>query len=57
MRDVAALAGVAPATAYTYFVSKDHLVAEVFWRRLSTLDPVHVDRRKSPVARVADGVA
>ena len=28
-------AGVAPATAYTYFSSKSHLVAEVFWRRLS----------------------
>ncbi|MCB1015503.1 MAG: TetR family transcriptional regulator [Acidimicrobiales bacterium] len=34
VRNVAAAAGVAPATAYTYFASKDHLVAEVFWRRL-----------------------
>lgn len=35
VRTVAARAGVGPATAYTYFSSKEHLVAEVFWRRLS----------------------
>ncbi|MFW0783912.1 helix-turn-helix domain-containing protein [Gordonia sp. CPCC 206044] len=35
VRTVAKRAGVAPATAYTYFSSKSHLVAEVFWRRLS----------------------
>ena len=29
---VAARAGVSPATAYTYFASKDHLFAELFWR-------------------------
>ena len=34
VRSVAARAGVAPATAYTYFSSKNHLIAEVFWRRL-----------------------
>ncbi|MFM9378179.1 TetR/AcrR family transcriptional regulator [Gordonia sp. VNK21] len=34
VRSVAGRAGVAPATAYTYFSSKGHLVAEVFWRRL-----------------------
>ncbi len=33
---VAAEAGVGAATAYTYFSSKEHLVAEVFWRRLSS---------------------
>ncbi|MGW4478499.1 TetR/AcrR family transcriptional regulator [Rhodococcus triatomae] len=37
VRTVAARAGVGPATAYTYFSSKEHLVAEVFWRRLSQL--------------------
>ena len=26
-----------PATAYTYFASKDHLLAEVLWRRLQAL--------------------
>ncbi|RJL31701.1 TetR/AcrR family transcriptional regulator [Bailinhaonella thermotolerans] len=40
VRNVARRAGVAPATAYTYFGSKDHLVTEVFWRRLRALpDP------------------
>src|SRR5699024_11749637 len=37
VRLVAAEAGVAPATAYTYFSSKSHLLAEVFWRRLTAL--------------------
>ena len=35
IRLVAAEAGVGAATAYTYFSSKEHLVAEVFWRRLA----------------------
>lgn len=35
IRMVAAQAGVGSATAYTYFSSKEHLVAEVFWRRLA----------------------
>lgn len=34
VRNVARAAGVSSATAYTYFGSKDHLVAEVFWQRL-----------------------
>jgi TetR/AcrR family transcriptional regulator, cholesterol catabolism regulator len=34
IRMVAAEAGVGAATAYTYFSSKEHLVAELFWRRL-----------------------
>ncbi|MFQ6391939.1 TetR/AcrR family transcriptional regulator [Nocardia sp. KC 131] len=34
IRMVAATAGVGTATAYTYFSSKEHLVAEIFWRRL-----------------------
>jgi AcrR family transcriptional regulator len=53
VRRVAKRAGVAPATAYTYFASKDHLVAEAFWRRLRGLSPVRVDQRRSPGARVA----
>jgi AcrR family transcriptional regulator len=40
VRRVAAEAGVAAATAYTYFSSKEHLVAEVFWRRLASAAPV-----------------
>ncbi len=40
VRAVAAAAGTAPATAYNYFSSKDHLVAEVFWRKLRALEDV-----------------
>lgn len=32
VRGVAGRANVAPATAYTYFASKNHLVVEIFWR-------------------------
>ncbi|MGZ8176841.1 TetR/AcrR family transcriptional regulator [Williamsia sp. SKLECPSW1] len=43
VRSVAKRAGVAPATAYTYFSSKNHLVAELFWRMLvsSVHEPDH----------------
>jgi AcrR family transcriptional regulator len=54
IRDVAARAGVAPATAYTYFASKEHLVAEMFWRRIAMQPPTKVDRRRSPTARATD---
>ncbi len=40
VRSVARRAGVAPATAYNYFSSKDHLLAEVLWRRMQDLAPV-----------------
>jgi len=53
VRNVAARAGVAPATAYTYFRSKDHLVAETFWRKLRALPAPRVDRRKAPAVRVS----
>lgn len=39
VRRVAAEAGVGAATAYTYFSSKEHLIAEVFWRRLAGSPP------------------
>ena len=45
IRDVARRAGVAAATAYTYFGSKDHLLTEIFWRRLSLLPPVDTSGR------------
>jgi AcrR family transcriptional regulator len=40
VRGAAKRAGVAPATAYTYFASKDHLLAEVLWRRMQSLPEV-----------------
>jgi AcrR family transcriptional regulator len=44
IRLVAANAKVGTATAYTYFSSKEHLVAEIFWRRLhATPSPVSED--------------
>jgi AcrR family transcriptional regulator len=52
VRNVARRAQVAPATAYTYFSSKDHLVAEVFWRRLQSLSAVRIQGRPGPAARV-----
>lgn len=57
MRSVAEQAGVSAATAYTYFSSKEHLVAEVYWRRLAALGPVSPDRRCTAARRVADALA
>ncbi|MGV3759263.1 MAG: TetR/AcrR family transcriptional regulator [Actinomycetota bacterium] len=53
VRKAAKRAGVADATAYTYFGSKDHLVAEVFWRRLDALPDPPLDGRQSARTRVA----
>lgn len=51
VRDVAKRAEVGAATAYTYFASKDHMLAEVFWRRLQAL-PVVDTAEPSAKARV-----
>ena len=51
IRMVAAEAGVGAATAYTYFSSKEHLVAEVFWRRLAS-SPVPPTDSPDPTVRV-----
>lgn len=42
VRLVAARAGVSPATAYTYFASKDHLCAALYWRTLVQAPDVKV---------------
>jgi AcrR family transcriptional regulator len=52
VRDVARRAEIGVATAYTYFASKDHMLAEVFWRRLRALPPVDTDEPSAKV-RVA----
>jgi AcrR family transcriptional regulator len=60
VRGVARRAGVAPATAYTYFASKDHLIAEAFWRRLQPLPPPRFTKGMSAATRVRtalEGVA
>src|SRR5690606_11729435 len=51
IRMVAAAAGVGTATAYTYFSSKEHLVAEIFWRRLAA-SPSPVSEDPDPKVRV-----
>ncbi len=53
VRNAARRAGVAAATAYSYFGSKDHLVAEVFGRRLAAAPDVGLDRRRTPATRVS----
>jgi AcrR family transcriptional regulator len=52
VRNVARRAGVAPATAYTYFSSKDHLLAELLWRNVRAMPPTAVD----PAAPLDDRV-
>lgn len=51
IRGVAQAAGVSPATAYTYLASKQHLFAEIFWRRLVT-DPGPAPSGDGPTARL-----
>jgi AcrR family transcriptional regulator len=53
VRDVARRAEVGAATAYTYFASKDHMLTEVFWRRLQALPPVDLEE-PSPKVRVVE---
>src|SRR5277367_6759307 len=53
VRSVARRAGVAPATAYNYFSSKDHLLAEVLWRRMEGLAPADADPNLTVRERVA----
>jgi len=52
VRNVARAAGVAPATAYTYFSSKDHLLAEVLWRRFEAVPMSDVEPSQSTLERV-----
>lgn len=51
VRNVARRAGMAPASAYTYFSSKDHLVAEALWRKLERL-PAAAPANGAPLERV-----
>jgi AcrR family transcriptional regulator len=52
VRTIAKRAGLAPATAYTYFSGKDHLLAEVLWRRMQS-SPHLVDINLPRADRVA----
>ncbi|MGB3770656.1 MAG: helix-turn-helix domain-containing protein [Rhodococcus sp. (in: high G+C Gram-positive bacteria)] len=59
VRNVASRADVAPATAYIYFSSKSHLIAEVFWRRLQSMPtpPSDEANRIDRVVSVLAGIA
>ena len=54
IRMVAGQAGVSAATAYTYFASKFHLYAELYWRHIQThpIDEHALAEKSSPTARV-----
>ncbi len=52
VRNVARAAGVSPATAYTYFGSKEHLLASVFWTRAAALPALDVPRGATVGQRV-----
>ncbi|HEV3280280.1 MAG TPA: TetR/AcrR family transcriptional regulator [Acidimicrobiales bacterium] len=56
VRSVARRAGVAPATAYNYFSSKDHLLSEVLWRRMQHLTPVEPADGRPMKERLTDAV-
>jgi AcrR family transcriptional regulator len=52
IRLVASRAGMSAATAYTYVSSKDHLFAELFWRRLVQAEDVPAPAGATPSERV-----
>lgn len=52
VRAVARRAGLSPATAYSYFRSKEHLLTEVYWQRLAAAPEPPRDARRSPGQRV-----
>jgi len=55
VRAVAARAKVAPATAYTYFSSKNHLIAEVYLDMMKQV-PFFTDVNESMVSRVSQSL-
>jgi len=56
VRRAARRAGVAPATAYTYFASKDHLLAEVLWRRLDAVERPPSTAGDDALTRITDAL-
>jgi AcrR family transcriptional regulator len=53
VRGAARRAGISPATAYTFFASKDHLLAEVLWRRMRALPARAYDPTADELDRVS----
>lgn len=56
VRSVAKRADVSPATAYTYFSSKEHLVCAILWQQVQDLPAPPPKPRRSPAAALADAV-
>ena len=56
VRSVAKRADVSPATAYTYFSSKEHLVCAILWQQIQELPAPPGRPRRSPAASLADAV-
>ena len=56
VRGAARRAGVAPATAYTCFASKDHLLAEVLWRCMDDLPALAHHPGTTPLERVTSEI-
>lgn len=56
IRSVAKRADVSPATAYTYFSSKEHLICAILWSQLQNVPASPVRARRSPSAALADAV-
>ena len=56
VRAVAKAAGVSAASAYNYFASKEHLLAEVYWRRLAAMPPASVGPKSTAGERMRAAV-
>jgi AcrR family transcriptional regulator len=56
VRSVAKRAEVSPATAYTYFSSKEHLVCAILWQQLQDVPAPPAKPRRSPATALADAV-
>lgn len=56
LRDVARRAGVTHTTAYNYFTSKEHLVAELHWRMLRRVPLAEPDHDAPLGTRLADAL-
>lgn len=54
MRGVARRAGLASATAYTYFSSKDHLLGELLWRRIAAVPETKNEQSTDAAASLAE---
>lgn len=57
MRGAARRAGLASATAYTYFSSKDHLLGELLWRRIAAVPETKNEEHAEALAPLAERLA